>query len=379
VAPSQDGASRKSLAGSDAGEEPGRDIPGRHCETTGGTTWNKLDPRSERARRPRVGSVQAGGPGDDRDGGARASRASHRQFELRPRPPFRLDLTAWALRRREQNAIDTWDGRTYRRALLIAGRPIVVAVTQSGGTDAPRLEVQVSGQRRASFTQATVTEALTRLLGLELDLSGFYTRAAADPALAPLAARYRGVKAPRFPTPFESLVNAVACQQLSLAAGLTVLSRLTAAASPAAAGLHPFPAPQDVLQLSVPALKQMGFSERKVHTILHLARAAASGEFELERLESLDDGEIVRALVQHPGIGRWSADYVLLRGLGRLHVFPQADIGALNGLRRFLTAAGSDDDPAAALARWQPDAGTLYFHLLLRSLQERGTLPPEAP
>ena len=75
------------------------------------------------------------------------------------------------------------------------------------------------------------------------------------------------------------------------------------------------------------------------------------------------------ALLRQPGIGPWSADYVLLRGLGRLHVFPRTDVGALNGLRSFLEAAGRDEDPSAALARWSPDAGLVYFHLLLRGLE----------
>jgi hypothetical protein len=54
-----------------------------------------------------------------------------------------------------------------------------------------------------------------------------------------------------------------------------------------------------------------------------------------------------------------------------LHVFPRGDSGALNGLRSFLSSAGRDDDPRAALARWAPDAGLVYFHLLLRGLELR--------
>jgi DNA-3-methyladenine glycosylase II len=55
---------------------------------------------------------------------------------LRPRAPFRLDLTVWALRRRALNQVDTWDGSTYRRVLLLADTPVAVAVTQEGVADA---------------------------------------------------------------------------------------------------------------------------------------------------------------------------------------------------------------------------------------------------
>jgi hypothetical protein len=66
--------------------------------------------------------------------------STRRPLELRPRPPFRLDLTVWALRRREQNAIDTWDGHSYRRALRVGGVPLELAVTQVGPATRPRLE-----------------------------------------------------------------------------------------------------------------------------------------------------------------------------------------------------------------------------------------------
>ena len=58
-------------------------------------------------------------------------------FTLRPVPPFRLDLTAWALRRRSRNLIDRWDGTTYRRVVALGGRPTELAVRQAGSSAAP--------------------------------------------------------------------------------------------------------------------------------------------------------------------------------------------------------------------------------------------------
>jgi DNA-3-methyladenine glycosylase II len=298
-------------------------------------------------------------------------RPTQRAFELRPQPPFRLDLTVWTLRRRAQNVTDRWDGRCYRRTLLVEGEPLELAVTQLGAASAPRLEAVLSGPRVGPAAESDARSTLARLLGLDVDLSSFYARADRDSLLAALAERYRGVKPPRFPTIFESLLNAVACQQLSLAAGLTLLNRLAVAAGAPGGTQPPFPAPADVLGLSRSALRALGFSERKAQTILELADAAAAGELELEVFEELDDRAVVDALVQRRGIGRWSADYVLLRGLGRLHVFPRGDSGALAGLRRFLAGTELADDPDAALARWAPDAGLVYFHLLLRGLAQQ--------
>jgi DNA-3-methyladenine glycosylase II len=297
---------------------------------------------------------------------------STRSFALRPEPPFRLDLTVWALRRRAQNAVDQWDRQRYRRVLVVDHAPVGLTVSQSAPAEAPQLEVVLRGARLNQGVEDAARSALTRMLGLDVDLSGFYARAAHDPALGELADRYRGVKPPRFPTVFECLLNAVACQQLSLEAGLTLLSRLAATAGRTTCAPYAFPEPADVVGLSRPTLQALGFSAHKSETIQELAEAAVAGELGLEAFEPLDDASVVEALVRRRGIGRWSADYVLLRGLGRLHVFPQSDVGALNGLRSFLAAAGRGGDPRSALTRWAPDAGLVYFHLLLRGLEQRG-------
>lgn len=146
-----------------------------------------------------------------------AGTSSGRRLLVTPRAPFRLDLTAWALRRRSHNAIDRWDGDTYRRVVSIDGGPVAIAVRQQGAVDAPRLSVILSGRASLGGAEPVAHAALTRLLGLSVDLSAFAAMAAEDPLLTPLTARMRGLKPPRFPTVFEGVVNAIACQQLSLA------------------------------------------------------------------------------------------------------------------------------------------------------------------
>ena len=68
-------------------------------------------------------------------------------FQIKPVPPFRLDLTVWALRRRPHYLVDRWDGRTYRRVLLVYEQPLEVAVTQTGPAEAPLLRVEASNSQ----------------------------------------------------------------------------------------------------------------------------------------------------------------------------------------------------------------------------------------
>ncbi|MGI8492194.1 MAG: DNA-3-methyladenine glycosylase family protein [Acidimicrobiales bacterium] len=299
--------------------------------------------------------------------------------ELRPRPPFRLDLTVWALRRRAGNRIDFWDGR-YRRALVVDGRPFAIEVSQTGRATSPLLTLKVFGAG-PELTDEAVGGARTVVeesLGLGVDLGGFYHLAERDKHIAGLAARFRGLKPPRFPTVFEALVNAVACQQLSLEVGIELLSRLSDAygADLGGAGstLRSFPEPAALAAASPEALRQLGFSNRKADTVVRLAAAAVDGDLSRMGLDALSRADAAAALQHLGGIGRWSAEYVMLRGLGRLEVYPGDDVGARNKLRAFLGLAEAPDYRAVSevTAPWAPYAGMVYFHLLLDGLAERG-------
>src|SRR6187401_2602063 len=136
-------------------------------------------------------------------------------FIIRPVPPFRLDLTVWALRRRARNLIDRWDGSTYRRVVGLGERPTEIVVRQTGSSAEPHLLVTATPAPRDSLDRQRLRAMIDRLLGVRVDLSGWYRMAARDTRLRPLADRFRGLKPPRFPTIFETLVNAFACQQLS--------------------------------------------------------------------------------------------------------------------------------------------------------------------
>ena len=91
---------------------------------------------------------------------------------------------------------------------------------------------------------------------------------------------------------------------------------------------------------------------------------------------TLPDDEAVKYLCELRGVGRWSAEYVLLRGLGRTHVFPGDDVGARNNLQRWLRLAKplNYERVRRVLARWDGYAGLIYFHLLLDRLTESGNL-----
>jgi len=285
-------------------------------------------------------------------------------FLMEPLPPFRLDLTVWALRRRTENIIDRWDGEAYHRTLALGDSPIEVAVSSIGSSRAPKLKVSVSGRRVPSRVKPEVEQIVTKTLGTRVDLSRFYRLAARSEKLRALAERFRGMKPPRFPSIFESLVNGIACQQLSLTVGIILLNRLAAACGAAqGAGGHAFPRPSDLLRMNAEDLRGLGFSYSKARALLDLA--------------GLNDDPVRQTLLQMKSVGRWTAEYVMLRGLGRLSVFPGDDVGARHKLRELFGASAAPkgmtyEDVNRIVSVWAPYAGFVYFHLLLSGLEQKG-------
>ena len=189
------------------------------------------------------------------------------------------------------------------------------------------------------------------------------------------------MKPPRFPTTFEAMVNGFACQQLSLEVGLELLNRLASISSPRIGvprddARYAFPAAPDVAKLRSEGCKAIGFSGQKVRALLGLARAITRREVDLESLQQEDDPVVRQRLLKLHGVGRWTAEYVLLRGLGRLHVFPGDDVGAQKRMARWLGCSRPLDYTGVqrVVERWQPFSGMVYFHLLLEGLSQAGVL-----
>lgn len=297
-----------------------------------------------------------------------------------PIAPFRLDLTAMALQRRLVNQMDVWDGETYSRVIAQGEHSVLVEVRQLGTHSSPRLMITATSESHAIISKSYINEALSKLLGLRVDLSKFYRFAGADTRLEPLMRRYLGLKPPRFPSIFEAIVNGIACQQLTLHVGLTLLNRLCARSAlsiDTPAGLrYCFPRSEDLRILPTRSFRTLGFSTSKAIAIKSITSEIHERTFNPEELQDYDNEHAAQRLLALRGVGRWTAEYVLLRGLGRTDLFPSDDIGARNNLRRWLRLKHKLDYLAVqrTLARWRPYAGLLYFHLLLDGLESVGQL-----
>ena len=162
-------------------------------------------------------------------------------------------------------------------------------------------------------------------------------------------------------TPFQSLVQAVAHQQLNGTAAATILRRFQA--------LFPgrrFPRPEDIEGTGDEALRGVGLSRAKVAAIRDIAAKVMSGEIPGPRvIRRLTDEEVVERLTAARGVGRWTVEMLLMFQLGRPDVLPSDDLGVRNGFR---IAYGREEMPRPRELlefgeRWRPHRTVAAWYL----------------
>jgi DNA-3-methyladenine glycosylase II len=295
--------------------------------------------------------------------------------------PFRLDVTVWALRRRKTNTVDRWHNGQYSRVIVTDGHALrLTAIQETTGVEPTLIVTLESATPISERARNEAGQLVQKTLGLGVDLQPFYELAGDDSVIGPLVERFRGMRPPRFPTVFEGLINSIACQQVTLDLGIILLNRLSQRFGQhivdQGAVLHAFPTAADLADVPEESIRELGFSRQKARAIQQLAAHVVDTSVDLARLEGLNNDEAVAGLSRIHGIGRWSAEYVLLRGLGRLDTFPGDDIGAQNNLQRLFHLAGRPtyDRIRQLTSPWHPYEGVVYFHLLLDKLRANGAL-----
>ena len=161
--------------------------------------------------------------------------------------------------------------------------------------------------------------------------------------------------------PFQSLVQAVAHQQLNGKAAENILGRFKK--------LFPkrrFPKPEDLAKVTDAQIRACGFSFAKIRAIRDIAEKTLSGVVPTSReIVKLSDEEIITRLTEVRGVGRWTVEMLLIFQLGRENVLPADDFGVRSGFRAAYKNRGMPK-PKALLAhgkRWHPHATTAAWYL----------------
>jgi len=262
---------------------------------------------------------------------------------LAVREPFASHEVMSFVGERAIPGVESWDGGIYRRSLELPGGIAVIELAARHDHVAARLEL-------SSWSDLGVAvQRIRRLLDLDSDPVAIDAALGSDSILARFVAAVPGRRAPASIDPYETAIRAVIGQQVSVAGARTVAGRIVQAAGrpliePAGEITHVFPRPDELASTRDDAFSMPG---ARRDTIRRVAAAVADGAVELD--VGCDPAVAHRQLLALKGIGPWTADYLVMRGLGHPDTFLTKDLGVQHALDRL----GLDADQASRWAPWR--------------------------
>jgi len=275
-------------------------------------------------------------------------------FALRLPPGYRSQEVLAFYGRDPQSVSESVSGSSLKKCAPIGGKPALVEIAFEGDTAYCRVDCAPREGHRA----------VVRMLGIDSDAAGFERQFSADPLLGAIVTRQKGLRIPLTPQPWEALAWAILGQQISVKFAVALRRELIGAFG----GLHPsglraHPTPEAVAALDLDTLRKLKFSGSKAEYLLAAARAVASGELPLASLREMSARRAARLLGGIRGIGPWTVQYALLRGLGFADCLPSGDAGLAQGLARMLEVRPSEARIRELLTKFSPWRSLATYHI----------------
>ena len=295
---------------------------------------------------------------------------------IKPVAPFNFELTAgYHTYFQSRYGTDTMEDGVYRRLLDLDDKLVLASVRSIGTLDAPELALELQGPELSPDDVESATDRVSWLLGVDQDLAPFYELGRADQAMAGLVEQFYGLHLPHTASVFEALVLAVLGQQISTSVARIIRTLLIETFGPSAEfdgeTYYAFPRPASIWASSPAELHTMKLTQRKSEYVYGLAGSVLDPEMGLERLEELTDREIVEKLVALRGVGMWTAQWALIRAVGRPDALPLGDLALRRVVSRlFMDGEDVNDAKVEEIAqRWSPyrTYATVYLFSALRT------------
>jgi 3-methyladenine DNA glycosylase/8-oxoguanine DNA glycosylase len=277
------------------------------------------------------------------------------------------------------------DQRVLRRPLWLSGASVVAEFDLSqAGVMGLRLVSLRGHSARPSKRKGALLDELTAqtlfLWGLNDDAEDVDASMASDRDMAPLLKRFGALRIVRALDLYEALLVAVIGQQVSVQAAQSVRRRLmqnlgtrvTVDNGPVQENHYLYPTPQQVIEAGELALREQGLSRQKSTYLLEIANRAATGELDREAFATLSDENALSRLCEIKGVGRWTAEIALMRGLGRNDVFAAGDLGLQVAVQELLGMPKRPTEKALRkiAERWKGWRSYAAFYLWM-TLQSR--------
>ena len=288
------------------------------------------------------------------------------QLTLEPLPPFDFNLSAQIFSNGDER-IQRYEDGVFSQTVRLGGAAARIRVSSQGTVAHPRLLVLVEPE---DVDAADIEVLVTRLFNLKMDLLPFYEAVKSDPIMLPITRRLWGLHSPSTATVFEALVDSIIEQQISLKAAWSMQRRLIEAFGGAlnlqGRTYFAFPEAEKLAAATIEQLRACGLSGRKAEYVKGVAKLVEDG-LDLESFRSWCEEKIIEELSLIRGVGVWTAEMAMIRGMQKYDAFPSDDIG----LRRIIAHYYYDgekitgDEARRTAFAWSGWRGLASFYLVM--------------
>lgn len=283
------------------------------------------------------------------------------ELELAFIPPFDWTRMLRFFSGRATGGVETVQDDIYYRTLDVVGDTGLLSVRRD--PDRNVLIVRIDGE--ASRHLGTLTPRLSRLFDLHAEPDAIREGLSQDPWLATLLDAAPGLRVPGAWSGFELVVRTIVGQQVSVKAATTIVGRLVErAGTTATAPAHlqtpwHFPTPRALAEVN---MDKIGMPTKRVATLQNFARVVADGELDIDNDEP-DVETLRRQLLDLPGIGPWTVEYVAMRAWRDADAWPATDLVLMQAITRRLPELIRRSDQLKHAHGWRPWRAYVAMHL----------------
>jgi DNA-3-methyladenine glycosylase II len=290
--------------------------------------------------------------------------------------PYDFRLSTWIFSSGDPQ-IRKSENERFWQVIRTGGKLVLAEISSIGTTSQPAIKVRLSPERPLSPDDVEQSgNMISKILNINDFLAPFYEAARDDPPLYGVVKKLIGLKAPSTPTVFEAVVDSIIEQQISLPVARTLESRLTKKFGDSLTVkekvYYAFPRPQGIASGKPEEFRSCGLSAMKGEYIRNIGHQVASGDLDLEDMRNRKDSEeIIGELTKLRGVGRWTAELAVLRGMHRFDVVPADDLGLRRAIaKRYCRSTTISSEEVRKMAeRWGWWKGLAAYYLLVAEMK----------
>jgi len=286
--------------------------------------------------------------------------------------PFDFDLSAKVFSDGDKQ-IRKYEGGYFWQVIRVGDKLILVSIKSLGNVDEPELSVEFeSVVKIPSRDKEDIREIVSSLFNLNFELRPFYEGVKEDEVMSKLTQKLKGLKSPTTQTVFEALIDSIIEQQISLIVAHSLENKVIKAFGETLKlgeeVYYAYPTPRALASATTGGLRKCGLSFKKAEYVKNISKLILEGKLDLDKFKKYEDiGEIIKELDEIKGIGVWTAELTLVRGMQKLEAIPADGLG----LRRCISHYYFNDRKISAeearrtTEGWGKWKGLASFYLIM--------------